>query len=63
MKIIYVLLCPLLLSSCVYYGTSRDIDIGNKTQRTCIDGSTKENEQCRAQLRKLNEAIKNRTQS
>jgi len=61
-KIIYLLLCP-LLSSCVYYGTSHDIDIGNKTQRICVDGSTKENEQCRAKVKKLNEAIKNRTQS
>jgi len=62
MKVICTLLCLLLLTSCVYYGTSRDINIRDNDQATCIGGSSKDNEKCRAEIRKLNKAIKDSTQ-
>ena len=62
MRLIYTLLCLFLLSSCVYYGTSRDVDFGDKPRNTCSNGSSKENKKCRAELRELNESIENRRQ-
>ena len=62
MKLIYPLLCLFLLSSCVYYGTSRDVDFGDKAQSSCTSGTTKENKKCRAELRQLNKSIESRTQ-
>ena len=61
MKIIYCLSCVLLLSSCVYYSVQRDIDLGNNSKKSACDtGSRKAKEQCRAELKKLNEAIQTR---
>ncbi|WP_286267037.1 hypothetical protein [Thalassotalea atypica] len=61
MRISFAILCILLLSSCVYYGTSRDVDLSNNNSATCTKGSTKQNKECHAELRKLEEAIKERT--
>lgn len=61
MKLIYTFPLLFLLSSCVYYGTSRDIDFGDKTQTTCASGTSKENKNCRDELRRLNESIAEQT--
>jgi hypothetical protein len=61
MKIIYCLVCVMLLSSCVYYGVQRDFEIADNNKKlTCNTGSKKEKEQCRADLKKLNELIQAR---
>lgn len=58
MKIIYCLVCVLLLSSCVYYGIQRDFDIGRKTTKpACDTGSKRNKEKCRADLRAVNKSI------
>lgn len=58
MKIICCLVGVLLLSSCVYYGTEYDFDTANKnTKSACGTGTKKENDKCRAEIRKVNEAI------
>ena len=60
MKVISCLVCTLLLSSCVYYDVQRNFEIGNDTQKTaCNTGSIKDKEKCRAELKRLNESIKN----
>jgi len=58
MKIIYCLVCALLLSSCVYYGLQRDFDNGsNTTKSACDTGSKRDKEKCRADLRAVNKSI------
>jgi len=61
MKITFCLFCVLLLSSCVYYGVQRDFEIGNKAKKSACDtGSKQQKSKCRADLKKLNEAIQTR---
>ncbi len=55
MKPVCSLICLFLLSSCVYYGTSREI--GNDPKSPCSNGSAQENKKCRAELKKLTESI------
>ncbi|KGJ92432.1 hypothetical protein [Thalassotalea sp. ND16A] len=58
MKIICCLVCAFLLSSCVYYGVEYEFDSANKsTTPACDTGSKKQKQKCRADLKKLNEAI------
>lgn len=55
MKIIYALICTLLLSSCVYYSVQRDL--GGDSTKPCTQGSSKDNAKCKAQIKALNEEI------
>ncbi|ALO34876.1 hypothetical protein CMT41_09215 [Colwellia sp. MT41] len=55
MKIIYPLLCLFLLSSCVYYGVQRDF--GGDPSAPCTNGSSKQNAQCKAELKAVNSEI------
>ena len=55
MKVICCLLFSLLLPSCVYYGTSYEID--NSAKSACSKGTAKENKKCRAELNKLKELL------
>ncbi|AAZ27517.1 hypothetical protein [Colwellia psychrerythraea] len=55
MKLIYALLCTFLLSSCVYYGVQRDF--GGDSSAPCTSGSSKQNAECKAEIRALNNEI------
>ena len=55
MKIIYALLCTFLLSSCVYYGVQRDF--GGDSSAPCTSGSSKQNAECKAEIKALNNEI------
>jgi len=54
-KLIYVLACSFLLSSCVYYSVQRDF--GGAPSDPCTKGSTKENTKCKAEIKALNAEI------
>ncbi|PKH87559.1 hypothetical protein [Colwellia sp. Bg11-28] len=55
MKLIYALLCTFLLSSCVYYGVQRDF--GGDSSAPCTSGSSKQNAECKAEIKALNNEI------
>ena len=55
MKLIYVLSCTLLPSSCVYYGVQRDL--GGSSSTACTQGSSKDNAKCKADIKAVNNEI------
>jgi hypothetical protein len=55
MKLIYALLCTFLLSSCVYYGVQRDF--GGNSSAPCTSGSSKQNAECKAEIKAVNNEI------
>ena len=55
MNLIYALLCTLLLSSCVYYGVQRDL--GGDSSTPCSQGSSKDNAECKAEIKAINSEI------
>ncbi|KGJ93801.1 lipoprotein [Colwellia psychrerythraea] len=57
MKYIFALACVLLLSSCVYYGVQRDF--GGDSSAPCTKGSSKDNKKCNAEIKALNNELKN----
>ncbi|PKI15971.1 hypothetical protein [Colwellia sp. 12G3] len=60
MKIIYTLICTLLLSSCVYYGVQRDL--GGSSSIACSQGSSKDNAKCKADIKAVNNEINKQAQ-
>lgn len=59
MKFIFALLCPFLLSSCVYYGVQRDL--GGNPSKPCTKGTSKQNTQCKAEIKAINNEIRNKS--
>ncbi|TWX65241.1 hypothetical protein ESZ36_18370 [Colwellia demingiae] len=57
MKHIYALLCTFLLSSCVYYSVQRDL--GGDSSTPCSQGSSKDNAQCKAEIKAIKNEIGN----
>lgn len=60
MKLTCTILCLLLLSSCVHYGVQRDF--GEEKSSACSNGSSKENQTCKEELKAINKAIENNIQ-
>ncbi len=60
MKKLTIIVCLFFLTSCVYYGTSRDLNVSNDSNSVCTDGSSRENAKCREEIRKLKDSIEKR---
>jgi len=59
LKLICVLACSLLLSSCVYYSVQRDF--GGNQAEPCTKGSSKQNAKCKAEIKAVNAEIKRKS--
>ncbi len=57
LKLMSAIACTLLLSSCVYYSVQRDL--GGNEAEPCTKGSSKQNAQCKAEIKAINAEINN----